>query len=74
MRHAQAQEVPGATTSGLILPSTVGPRLLNAAMPSALSARGLFAIGGPHLAGSQTKQFSRRLSVAPTVMQFFAEA
>ena len=71
-------EVPGATTSGLIRPSLVGPRPLNAAIPSGSSAQGSEAIGSAgyrrlHEPVPQGRDFPGRLfSDAPTVMQFFA--
>jgi hypothetical protein len=74
--------VPGAMASGLKRPSWVGPRLLKAAMPSALSATGSSWIGGfgnpdgsrfPYVGKSGS--ISRRTdSLAPTVMQFLAAA
>src|SRR5574341_928178 len=75
--------VPGATRSGLTLPSSVGPRDEKAAIPLALSASGSNAIGAlkkhdvePRLKKSQgrlpTPVSLRLLSVAPTVMTFLA--
>lgn len=69
--------VPGATTSGLVLPFWTGPRPLNAAMPSGLSATASLPIrsGGnssPAPYVSPLSKPGRSFSVAPTVMQFLA--
>src|SRR6266702_534359 len=42
LESVDRMHVPGATTSGLIRPSGVGPRLLNAATPSGLASVPLF--------------------------------
>src|SRR5262244_3145011 len=67
--------VPGATTSGLMRPSLIGPRLLKATKPSGLFATLSVLMG---LAGKSFGQpcpyvrvlFGRLFSQAPTVRQF----
>ena len=62
---AEMMCVPGATMSGLVRPSSVGPRLENGAMSSALSA----PVSGKHWSAGDV---GRTPSEAPTVITFFA--
>src|SRR5262245_13038854 len=72
--------VPGATTSGLIRFSCVGPRQLNAAIPDALFAIGSDFSGFTGKELGRTSPYvtnvalilGRRLSLAPTEMHFLA--
>src|SRR3712207_2212651 len=75
--------VPGATISGLIRPSSAGPRLENAAIPSTLLLVKSAPNGAPPRPKTDQQKFSgtlaehppvggRKLSEEPTVSTFFA--
>jgi len=76
--NVDSMHVPGATTSGLNRCSLVGPRLLNAAMPSGSLAwwsefSGLVGKSLGQYVPYVGSKFGRSLSVAPTVTQFLAD-
>ena len=71
--------MPGATISGLILPSSQGPLEENAAIPSLLSSKLSEFIGSAGYLSDQPCPHVKfvtlmSLSVAPTVIQFLAVA